>query len=222
MPMRRSSLQVEGAEGADRRMQQCPPVQAPNASAHAERWIRTVRAECLDWLLIVGRGHLEQVLRVYVEHYNGHRPHRALRLEPPDPSADQTSSASIRGSGCTDVTCFAVSSTSTDELHERICAPYGVEIEKLVRAAYAARSAYAHGGDRVEIDLPMLRRIVRRCLLTRLIVGDSTPDGPRHKVADRALLSHEELQRSIREPFAEFAQRPRNLLKIARSSGRHV
>jgi transposase-like protein len=47
------------------------PVQAPNANAHAERWIRTVRAECLDWLLIVGRGHLEQVLRVYVEHYRG-------------------------------------------------------------------------------------------------------------------------------------------------------
>jgi putative transposase len=56
------------------------PVRAPNANAHAERWIRTVRAECLDWLLIVGRGHLEQVLRVYVQHYNAHRPHRALRL----------------------------------------------------------------------------------------------------------------------------------------------
>jgi putative transposase len=41
------------------------PVQAPNADAHAERWVRTVRTECLDWLLIVGRGHLEQVLRVY-------------------------------------------------------------------------------------------------------------------------------------------------------------
>ena len=48
------------------------PVQAPNANAHAERWIRTVRVECLDWLLIVGRGHLEQVLRVYVEHYLRH------------------------------------------------------------------------------------------------------------------------------------------------------
>jgi transposase InsO family protein len=63
------------------------PVQAPNANAYAERWIRTVRAECLDWLLIVGRGHLEQVLRVYVEHYNVHRPHRALGLEPPDTPA---------------------------------------------------------------------------------------------------------------------------------------
>jgi transposase InsO family protein len=63
------------------------PVQAPNANAYAERWVRTVRAECLDWLLIVGRGHLDRVLRVYVEHYNQHRPHRALALEPPDPAA---------------------------------------------------------------------------------------------------------------------------------------
>ncbi len=64
------------------------PAQAPNANAYAERWIRTVRAECLDWLLISGRGHLEQVLRAYVEHYNTHRPHRALGLDPPDPPTD--------------------------------------------------------------------------------------------------------------------------------------
>jgi putative transposase len=63
------------------------PVQAPNANAYAERWIRTVRAECLDWRLIVGRGHLEQALRIHVEHYNRQRPHRALGLEPPEPSA---------------------------------------------------------------------------------------------------------------------------------------
>jgi putative transposase len=61
------------------------PVQAPNATACAERWIRTVRAECLDWLLIVGREHLERVLKVYVGHYNRHRPHRALGLRPPNP-----------------------------------------------------------------------------------------------------------------------------------------
>jgi putative transposase len=66
------------------------PVQAPNANAHAERWVRTVSSECLDWLLITGRGHLEQVLRVYVEHYNAHRPHRALELNPPAPSTGPT------------------------------------------------------------------------------------------------------------------------------------
>jgi putative transposase len=66
------------------------PVRAPKANAYAERWVGTVRAECLDWLLIVGRGHLEQALRVYVQHYNRHRPHRALGLEQPDPSAAVT------------------------------------------------------------------------------------------------------------------------------------
>jgi len=50
------------------------PVQAPRANAYAERWVPTVRAECLDWLLIRSRGHLERVLRVYVRHDNGHRP----------------------------------------------------------------------------------------------------------------------------------------------------
>jgi len=60
------------------------PVQAPNANAFAERWVRTVRADCLDRILILGRRHLEQVLRVYRRHYNEHRPHRALRLLPPN------------------------------------------------------------------------------------------------------------------------------------------
>ena len=49
-----------------------------------------MRTECLDWLLIVGRGHLEQVLRVYVQHHNAHRPHRALGLQPPDPAVGLT------------------------------------------------------------------------------------------------------------------------------------
>ena len=59
------------------------PVQAPNANAHAERWVRTVRTDCLDRIMILGRRHLEHVLRVYRQHYNEHRPHRALRLMPP-------------------------------------------------------------------------------------------------------------------------------------------
>jgi putative transposase len=60
------------------------PVRAPNANAHVERWVGTVRRECLDRLLIVGRRQLEQLLRVYVTHYNAARPHRALGLRPPD------------------------------------------------------------------------------------------------------------------------------------------
>jgi putative transposase len=61
------------------------PFRAPQANGVAERFVRTLRSECLDWILIRGAPHLEQVLRVFVEHYNGHRPHRALRLTPPQP-----------------------------------------------------------------------------------------------------------------------------------------
>jgi putative transposase len=65
------------------------PVRAPKANATAERFIRTIRAECLDWLLIMNRRHLERVPRVFAEHYNTHRPHRSLDLKPPDPLARQ-------------------------------------------------------------------------------------------------------------------------------------
>ncbi len=60
------------------------PLRAPKVNAIAERFVRTVRAECLDWLLILNRRHLEGVLRVYVDHYNRERPHRALALRPPE------------------------------------------------------------------------------------------------------------------------------------------
>jgi putative transposase len=53
------------------------PVRAPQANARGSAGVQTVRAECLDWLLSVGRGHLEQVLRVYTRHYNRHRLHQA-------------------------------------------------------------------------------------------------------------------------------------------------
>src|SRR6266508_2467350 len=60
------------------------PIQAPNAKAYAERWVGSVRRECLDRLLIFGRRQLEHVLRVYISHFNQQRPHRALDLRPPD------------------------------------------------------------------------------------------------------------------------------------------
>jgi putative transposase len=80
---------VVGSEGAE----VLPtPLQAPNANAYAyaERWVGTVGAECLDWLLVVGRGHLERARKAYIAHYNAHRPHRALQLAPPDPAATLT------------------------------------------------------------------------------------------------------------------------------------
>src|SRR6266511_3300059 len=60
------------------------PIRAPNANAYAERWVGSVRRECLDRLLIFGRRQLEHGLRVYVCHFNQRRPHRGLELRPPD------------------------------------------------------------------------------------------------------------------------------------------
>jgi putative transposase len=76
----------------------CTPIRAPNANAHAERWVRTLRADCLDRILILGRRHLEHVLRVYRRHYNEHRPHRALHLLPPngrDPTQPNAAAAAV-------------------------------------------------------------------------------------------------------------------------------
>jgi hypothetical protein len=117
------------------------PVRAPKANAYAERWVRTVRTECLDWLLIVGRGHLEQVLRTYVEHYNQHRPHRALGLEAPDPPARLTTLGEDDRSTVQRRDLLAACSTSTDKLHERVCAPF-----RVVRVVeeWVGRVAVAH------------------------------------------------------------------------------
>ena len=62
------------------------PFRAPQANGVAERFVRTVRSECLDWLLILNREHLDHVVRVFIAHYNGRRPHRALALLPPEPA----------------------------------------------------------------------------------------------------------------------------------------
>ena len=59
------------------------PVRAPRANAYAERWVGTVRREVLDRMLIFGRQQLVSALAEYAEHYNVHRPHRALGQAPP-------------------------------------------------------------------------------------------------------------------------------------------
>jgi len=91
------------------------PVRAPNANAHVERWVGSVRRECLDRLLIFNPRQLERVLHVYVRHYNERRPHRALGLQAPD----QPTIPSTRGQPArlrrrsADGTCSADSSTNT-------------------------------------------------------------------------------------------------------------
>jgi transposase InsO family protein len=72
------------------------PVPAPRANAIAERWIGTLRRECLDHILITGPRHLAAVLQEYVEHYNTHRPHRSLHEHPPAGHTPPPSAATVR------------------------------------------------------------------------------------------------------------------------------
>ena len=81
--------------GADIRIIRTP-IRAPRANAIAERFIGTLRRECLDHLLIIGTRHLTAVLREYIDHYNGHRPHRALHQQPPAGGTAPSSEAIIR------------------------------------------------------------------------------------------------------------------------------
>jgi transposase InsO family protein len=77
------------------------PPRSPSANAYAERWIRIVRAEMTDRILIVGERHLSAVLDRYAAHYNHHRPHRARDLRPPD--GGENVPAAITGSAIADI-----------------------------------------------------------------------------------------------------------------------
>jgi hypothetical protein len=90
------------------------PVRSPKANAFAERWVRTVREDCLDQLLVLSRRHLGRLLDEYVEHYNRARPHRSLDLTP---SARRQELAASEGS--TAATSSAGSSTNTNSPPDR-------------------------------------------------------------------------------------------------------
>ena len=81
--------------GADLRIIRTP-TQAPRANAIAERFIGTLRRECLDHLLITGPRHLDIVLREYMQHFNTHRPHRSLDQRPPAGGTPPRSGATVR------------------------------------------------------------------------------------------------------------------------------
>jgi putative transposase len=64
------------------------PARSPRANVIAERWVGSARRECTDRMLVAGERHLRLILGEYVDHYNSHRPHRALQQEPPAGHAD--------------------------------------------------------------------------------------------------------------------------------------
>jgi putative transposase len=72
------------------------PPRCPQANCFAERLVLTIRTELTDRMLIVGERHLQKVLTEYSVHYNLHRPHRALRLQPPRPNLPATDPVSSR------------------------------------------------------------------------------------------------------------------------------
>jgi len=74
------------------------PIRAPRANAFAERFVRTVRSECLDHVLVYDRRHLERVLRTYVVHYAEERPHRGLHLAVPSgrPAGPRPTRSAVR------------------------------------------------------------------------------------------------------------------------------
>jgi putative transposase len=116
------------------------PIRAPRANAFAERWVRTVRTECLDWMLILGRRHLERVLRVYVAHYNQARPIEASNCGRPSRAPIGAASPTRRPRVRTH-RVMGASSMSTNWLLEcRIegfCAPQGTDAPVVSASSWA-------------------------------------------------------------------------------------
>jgi len=79
------------------------PPRSSRANAFSERWVRTVRAEVTDRMLIAGPRHLRAVLDEYAAHYNRHRPHRGRNLRP----------------DCDDITMAATSDLAAARIHRR-------------------------------------------------------------------------------------------------------
>ena len=71
------------------------PLKAPNANAFTERWVRTVRQECLDQILIINESHLRRILDEYLAYYNSRRPHQGLEQQSPIPRAKPMTTGAV-------------------------------------------------------------------------------------------------------------------------------
>ncbi len=71
----------------------CTAYQAPNMNAIAERWVLSVKSECLNQMILFGQAHLERALREYVVHHQVERPHQGLGNELVEPRPDPVPSA---------------------------------------------------------------------------------------------------------------------------------
>jgi hypothetical protein len=80
----RSISTIELREGGLGREMGQYAIHVPEANGVAERFVRTVRSECLDWLLMVNARHAERAMTAFIDHDNRHRPQRSLELAPPN------------------------------------------------------------------------------------------------------------------------------------------
>jgi hypothetical protein len=71
------------------------PIQAPNANSYSERWIRTVREECLDHILIINEAHLRRMLKEFIDYYNCRRPHQGLDQQSPIPRGEPATTGKV-------------------------------------------------------------------------------------------------------------------------------
>jgi putative transposase len=74
------------------------PFQAPHRKAHAERFVRSIKEECLNQIIVLGEGHLRRTLTAFLAHYHRERNHQGLddRLIAPDPLAPPGATGLIR------------------------------------------------------------------------------------------------------------------------------
>lgn len=120
------------------------------ANAHAERWVRTVRRECLDHLLVLSRRHLNAVLAEFVEHYNRARPHRSLGLDTPESGSRPTRPPGTPLGSVARIGSVGSSASTRSQRDRSFRTPSGSQELDVDEGAVLPGSS----GDRVNVVLP--------------------------------------------------------------------